>query len=64
MLSSASRGAALRVHVLNIGLIDSPFGPIDSPFGMVVLNGGAAPHAKKSTQKPNFGTFGKITIYI
>ena len=38
--------------------------PIDSPFGMALFNRGADSGAKKSTRKPNFGTFGPIMIYI
>ena len=35
----------------------------NGPFGMAFFNGGADSGAKKSTRKPNFGTFGPI-IYI
>ena len=34
------------------------------PDQLFILDGGAAPHANKSTRKPNFGTFGPIVIYI
>ena len=34
------------------------------PFGMALFNGATDRGAKKSTRKPNFGTFGPIIIYI
>ena len=44
----------------NTSLTDNSFGP----FGMALFKGAADRGAKKSTRKPNFGTFGPIRIYI